>query len=176
MTKLSQLQKDLLASAATYDNGAIDPPEDAKLTASLIKRGLLISIPITAGGSRLLITEAGRAAVDACAPIQTPDQPGLVDLCATPEQDILADPSIAPAPAEASSADADAPKGKLGVLVALLSRREGATLKAMMAATGWQAHSVRGALSGALKKKRGLAVESEKSSHGRLYRIANTAA
>ncbi len=42
----------------------------------------------------------------------------------------------------------------------------------MSAKTGWQAHSVRGAISGALKKKLGLAVTSERvGDRGRVYRI-----
>jgi hypothetical protein len=42
----------------------------------------------------------------------------------------------------------------------------------MMGATGWQAHSVRGAISGAIKKKLGLAVVSERVGETRTYRIA----
>lgn len=60
---------------------------------------------------------------------------------------------------------------KLARLVALLRRREGATLAEMVAATGWQAHSVRGALSGTLKKKHGLAVTSAAGAAGRVYRL-----
>jgi hypothetical protein len=45
-----------------------------------------------------------------------------------------------------------------------------------MAATGWQAHSVRGAMSGALKKKLGLIIESEKAAAGRVYRIVDSRA
>lgn len=61
---------------------------------------------------------------------------------------------------------------KKAIVVELLRRPEGATLADIMAATGWQAHSVRGFLSGALGKKMGLAVESAKSaSGGRVYRI-----
>jgi hypothetical protein len=41
----------------------------------------------------------------------------------------------------------------------------------MMAATGWQAHSVRGAISGSIKKALGLAVVSEKIDGARTYRI-----
>ena len=41
--------------------------------------------------------------------------------------------------------------------------------------TGWQAHSVRGALSGALKKKLGLIIISAKTEAGRVYRIADEA-
>ena len=55
----------------------------------------------------------------------------------------------------------------------MLSRPEGATIAQVMDATGWQPHTVRGAISGALKKKRGLDVTSEKSESGeRIYRIA----
>jgi hypothetical protein len=67
------------------------------------------------------------------------------------------------------------PKGKIGVLVAMLRGSDGTTVDAMMAATGWQAHSVRGAMSGALKKTLGLNVVSEKSDSGRVYRIAERA-
>ena len=63
------------------------------------------------------------------------------------------------------------PKGKTGLLVDLLSRPGGADIATMMAATGWQAHSVRGALSGAIKKKLGLIVISEKIDGGRVYRL-----
>jgi hypothetical protein len=61
---------------------------------------------------------------------------------------------------------------KLEALLTLLRRHEGARLDEMMTATGWQAHSVRGALSGAIKKKLGLAVVSEKTDAGRVYRIS----
>jgi hypothetical protein len=54
----------------------------------------------------------------------------------------------------------------------LLKRREGATLKALMEATEWQAHSVRGFLSGTLRKKMGLIIKSNKSAEGeRTYSI-----
>ena len=60
---------------------------------------------------------------------------------------------------------------KLANMIALLCRKEGATLEQMMKATGWQSHSVRGAMSGALKKKRGLNVTSSKEGSVRVYRI-----
>jgi hypothetical protein len=54
----------------------------------------------------------------------------------------------------------------------MLKRPEGATLKQIMEATAWQAHSVRGFISGNITKKMGLAVESTKSKDGdRIYRI-----
>ena len=76
-----------------------------------------------------------------------------------------------PAPAASTH-----PKGKLGLLAALLRRPGGASLEAMTAATGWQAHSVRGAMSGALKKKLKLAITSEKTDAGRVWRIVEPAA
>lgn len=63
-------------------------------------------------------------------------------------------------------------KGKLGDMLKLLRRPAGATLEQMMNATGWQAHSVRGAMSGSLKKKQGLAITSEKTDGKRIYRVA----
>jgi hypothetical protein len=57
-------------------------------------------------------------------------------------------------------------------LLQLLRRKEGATISDMSEATGWQAHSVRGALSGVVGKKLGLKVVSEKVlDRGRVYRI-----
>jgi Protein of unknown function (DUF3489) len=60
---------------------------------------------------------------------------------------------------------------KLASVIALLRAKDGATLEQMTKATGWQAHSVRGAISGALKKKLGLTVTSAKSDGVRTYRI-----
>jgi hypothetical protein len=67
------------------------------------------------------------------------------------------------------------PKGKLATLVELLSRPEGATLEAMTTATGWQVHSVRGAMSGSLKKAMGLTITSDKVDGVRIYRIVKGA-
>jgi hypothetical protein len=54
----------------------------------------------------------------------------------------------------------------------MLRREHGATVAETVAVLGWQAHSVRGAISGALKKKRGLIVQSEmRDGRGRIYRI-----
>ena len=65
------------------------------------------------------------------------------------------------------------PTGKLGDMIALLRRTDGALIAELTATTGWQAHSVRGAISGALKKKLGLTVISEKTEGGRRYRIVD---
>jgi hypothetical protein len=54
----------------------------------------------------------------------------------------------------------------------LLGRRDGATLEDLEQATGWQKHSVRGFLAGAVKKKLGLTLISEKPDTGaRRYRV-----
>jgi hypothetical protein len=58
----------------------------------------------------------------------------------------------------------------------MMGRPNGATIKDLTKATAWQAHSVRGAISGMLRKKLGLNVISEKSGEVRLYRIADKAA
>ena len=71
----------------------------------------------------------------------------------------------------ASRPSATRENSKLANMIALLCRKEGATLEQMMKATGWQSHSVRGAMSGALKKKRGLNVTSSKEGSVRVYRI-----
>jgi hypothetical protein len=57
----------------------------------------------------------------------------------------------------------------------LLGRRDGATLEDLEQATGWQKHSVRGFLAGAVKKKLGLTLISEKPDAGaRRYRVPTT--
>ncbi len=62
---------------------------------------------------------------------------------------------------------------KQEALIAMLSAEGGATIDEIVEATGWQPHTVRGAMSGALKKKLGLTITSEKvEGRGRTYRIA----
>jgi hypothetical protein len=61
---------------------------------------------------------------------------------------------------------------KLSTMLALLRRREGATLEQLTKATGWQSHSVRGAMSGAIKKKMGLTIASAKVAGVRTYHVA----
>jgi hypothetical protein len=56
-------------------------------------------------------------------------------------------------------------------MIALLSRPSGATLAEIMAETGWQAHSVRGFISGQLSRRLGLRIKSFKNGGERTYRI-----
>lgn len=61
---------------------------------------------------------------------------------------------------------------KQAQLIGMLKRPDGASIEEITAAFGWQAHTVRGAIAGALKKKLGLEIASEKiAGRGRVYRI-----
>src|SRR5258707_396736 len=84
-------------------------------------------------------------------------------------------PKRAKAPPQASPQEKTPPAregSKKSEVLALLRREGGATLPELMTATGWQAHSVRGFLSGALGKKMGLTVNSAKREDGtRVYSI-----
>jgi hypothetical protein len=65
------------------------------------------------------------------------------------------------------------PGSKTAKILGLLKRPNGATLKELMKATGWQSHSIRGFLSGAVGKKMGIPVESFQNADGdRGYRIS----
>ena len=62
---------------------------------------------------------------------------------------------------------------KQAQVVSMLRGADGATVDEIAAATGWQRHTVRGAIAGALKKKLGLDVIAERiEGRGRVYRIA----
>jgi hypothetical protein len=65
--------------------------------------------------------------------------------------------------------------GKLATIITLLQSPDGATIDALCEATGWQSHSVRGAIAGSLKRK-GYGITSTKPEDGpRRYRIEASA-
>lgn len=64
---------------------------------------------------------------------------------------------------------------KIGQVVDLLRRPEGVTAAQIMAATGWQAHSVRGAIARHIRKECALTVTSEKVAGQTVYRIVGGA-
>jgi hypothetical protein len=67
-------------------------------------------------------------------------------------------------------------ESKADLVLKKLRSSKGATVATLMEATGWQAHSVRGFLSGTVKKKLGLTLASEIGKDGvRRYRVANPA-
>jgi hypothetical protein len=79
----------------------------------------------------------------------------------------------APQKATKPKAEGARPGSKTAAVLALLERKGGATLAEVMQATGWQAHSVRGFISGTLGKKMGLTVTSTKCEDGaRVYSVA----
>jgi len=60
---------------------------------------------------------------------------------------------------------------KIDTLISLMKTKSGATIDQLMRATGWQPHSVRGAISGTVKKKLGLRAQSARVDGVRVYRI-----
>jgi uncharacterized protein DUF3489 len=75
-------------------------------------------------------------------------------------------------PAPAKKAGTPRAESKTAKVLEMISRAKGATLAEIMKATTWQAHSVRGFISGALGKKMGLTVESTKNDNGeRTYKL-----
>ena len=71
----------------------------------------------------------------------------------------------APKPAKTAPADKPTPRAgtKQAKLIDLLKRPEGATVEQIAEVTGWQKHTIRGAISGALKKKLGLTIEATRT-------------
>lgn len=186
MTKLTDTQLVILSTAAERPNGAVLPlAKSLKLNKgaatsafkSLLKRGLTAERPagnddtawreVDGRPMTLAIIDAGREAIG----VEPEAVPGT-----SPAPVTTAAATSAKKSRKASSGRS-APKTKPGTkqakLIELLRRKRGATIAEASAETGWQAHSVRGAISGALKKKLGLAVTSEvEDGRGRVYRIA----
>ncbi|WP_342133550.1 DUF3489 domain-containing protein, partial [Hydrogenophaga sp. OTU3427] len=85
-------------------------------------------------------------------------------------------PKSPPKPQPAPVAAAANPATKQSQLISLLGSSSGATLAQMMSLTGWQAHTVRGMLSGSLRKRLGLDVQAQVEEGVRVYRIVQGAA
>jgi hypothetical protein len=148
--KLTPTQTTILEAAADHPDGNIEPlPPNlrggarTKVIEGLIAKGLVAGTP-----GRYLLTDTGYAAI--CK--QRPAASDVQNLDAIPR--------------------AIRPGTKLAGLIDALRQPGGATVNQIMAATQWQAHTVRGAISGMVRKKLGLDVQSSKSEGGeRVYRI-----
>lgn len=187
MTKISDTQA-LILSAATQrpEHIALPLPESlrggaaAKVVGAMIANGFLqeVDADLRKGepvwretgdghGTTLVATDAGLAAIgidpeDAnSAPTGATDAPSDAPATDTPT-----------APEAAPKARTPREGTKQATLIAMLRAPDGATIEEITAATGWQSHTVRGAMAGALKKKLGLEVTSEKvEGRGRVYRL-----
>ena len=165
--QLSDTQAVILSAACARDDAMVFPII-AKLKGgavgnvckSLLKHGLIEEV----------------AATDLNTVWRHDEERGPITLRATPlafiTLGITEDPGDA-APTGSASTPIQRREGtKQDMLIEMLRAPEGATIDEIVAATGWQAHSARGAMSGVLKKKLGLTITSEKvTDRGRIYRI-----
>ena len=114
-------------------------------------------------GTTLIATEAGLEAI------------GIEPIVASA---VVSARRVKPKPAQASEDNGTAkpvairPGTKQAQIIAMLQRPEGATVAEMVDASGWLAHTVRGCISGALKKKLGLPIAAEKvEGRGTVYKM-----
>jgi hypothetical protein len=180
MSKLSDTQAVILSAASQRDDGAVLPlPETLKIKGGAVDKVLsslkakgLIDHQGTPRGDNpppLRITRAGLQAIG----VETADDaPGGATPAEAPAAN--ADGAATRAKRKAMSsakpgraAPAAKPTPRAGTkqaqMIEMLKRPEGATVEQIAAATGWQHHTIRGAISGALKKKLGLTVEATRT-------------
>jgi len=187
MPKLTDTQLVILSAASNRENRAVLPlPKSLKIKGaaitktlkSLLKKGLLEEKPANRetvawredeDGRRisLSVTDSGIAALDS-EPADKPAKSGRKrgrGRVGAKSATTKTNGTTLPRAVRAGT--------KQALIIDLLKRKDGATIDEAVEATGWQPHSVRGAISGALKKKLGLAVSSEVfDGRGRVYRIA----
>lgn len=158
--KLTDTQTTVLKAAASRRDGNIEPlpatlrgGARTKVVDGLLDRGL-----ITDTDGHHLLTDAGYAAVGKRRPV-----PKGVQKLDTPDALTRSEPI----PRTIRSGT------KLAAIIDAMRQPGGATIAQMMAGTGWQAHTVRGAISGMVRKRLGFEVVTEKGADGqRAYRIA----
>ena len=192
-TPITERQLDLITRAHCDAGGLIEPllalkgGAKLKMIASLAQRGLIEQLDgqwrITGAAIAIIKGEAQPEdvlpAVKGAATSPTPlpaDDPELEAAVAAAEASWQQEqPDAAPKRGPGNS--------KQALVIEMLKRPEGATIAQICEATSWQAHTVRGTFAGALKKKLGLTIVSEKiegpagtpGAGQRLYRIAEEA-
>jgi len=172
-----------LPDSLTLKGGALN-----KVMDSLRNRGLIRVLGGDGGPERVVITSEGMAAIGVEA--DNDEAPAAADTAPTSaeadsvaegpapamEADGAATPAkrkpakgkakasrAAPATSERTSKPTPRAGTKQALMIELLKRPEGATVEQIAEATGWQHHTIRGAISGALKKKLGLTVEATRT-------------
>ena len=191
-TPITERQLDLITRAHCDANGLIEPLLELKggaklkMIASLAQRGL-----IEQADGQWRITRAAIAIIKGEAQPEDVLPPTVATRVATPLPADDPELEAAVAAAEASwqqdRLDVCPKRGpgnsKQALVIEMLKRPEGATIAQICEATSWQAHTVRGTFAGALKKKLGLTIVSERiegpagtpGAGQRLYRIAEEA-
>ena len=172
-----------LPDSLTLKGGALN-----KVMDSLRNRGLIRVLGGDGGPERAVITSEGMAAIGVEA--DEDEAPAATDTAPTSAEtdsavgapapatkaEVAATPAktkpargnakasrAAPAASERSPKPTPRTGTKQAQMIELLKRPEGATVEQIAAATGWQHHTIRGAISGALKKKLGLTVEATRT-------------
>jgi predicted ArsR family transcriptional regulator len=181
MTKLSDTQTVILGAASQRDDGAVLPlPETLKIKGgavdkvlgSLKAKGLIDHQGAPRGDNPppLRITRAGLKAIGVETEEETEAAPAatVADRGATAAEAADAGGEAQagePADVQPEAAATRTPRAgtKQAQMIEMLKRPEGATVEQIAAATGWQQHTIRGAISGALKKKLGLTVEATRT-------------
>jgi len=187
MTKLSDTQAIILGAAAQREDRIALPLPDSlrggaatKVVGAMLSKGFLeeVDADLRKGepmwretgdghGLTLVATNAGLAAIG----IEPEDaNPAPAGATVAPTEEPAPDTPIEPKAAPKTRTPREGTKQ--ATLIAMLRAPEGATLDEIVAATGWLPHTARGAMSGALKKKLGLKIISDKvDGRGRVYAI-----
>ena len=198
MSQLSDIQLVILSTAVQCPDRCVLPLPDrlkggaaSKVVNSLIGKGLVEEAKAKRGeliwrdtgdghGVTLVATDGAFAALG-IALASDPASAGRLAVAVDDGQMIGGTPADQGAAAvmadDRAHKDGAAPRPRTGSkqakLIEMLKRRDGATIPEVVDALQWQAHTVRGAIAGALKKKLGIDVTSEKvDGRGRVYRVA----